>query len=651
MSFINIFNFQNILLLYLYYVLLSMNLVFAGVFIDIIKIPLKTNYFVVLDSGLYLYNFNNLDCSIIQKFNSSVYRQSNNKINLTELEDEFNSYIFCLVNEYLFIFNSRNNKTLSYKLNEINTNKNYYYNLMPHKIKNNNISFILAYYIDNIKLSFYYYNFNKDNICQPKITSFNDIHVINNMIRCHINSRISIIKCFYYEKVNNKDYLSSVEFLIKDMDIINKDVKNIEIMNTINQIKLALSYNNNYLICYTFPNSKKHSNPYCYINTYSSNSFRSMNCNIKDDIDINYDSRYRVLYFNETGDFVFISRLSLKATILKSFDNSVSLCYQDIFSRQENDNSIIYINEYKLITYNNFTNYMKCNNIPVTNDEQEIITTSLLKYDDIITTNIINPTIFSKYSEELYPLYIKEYTNKSRIEIFNTIDDVLKNKKIGINYEIEGKDFIITIKPTNSTIFEDKTKVDFNECEKLVRGKYNISNSSIISFFQMEINNNENKALYNQIKYLTFDEQKRILDLSICDNIDINYVIKNNTKVNISAINDFKEHGIDLLDIKDNFFNDLCYPYSESKKDVILEDRIKYFYQNYSLCEIGCSHNNTDFENMTIICNCKIQGIDNESLINIAPLFFAESKDISFFDSNIGVIKCYNLIFSMNNIL
>ena len=42
-------------------------------------------------------------------------------------------------------------------------------------------------------------------------------------------------------------------------------------------------------------------------------------------------------------------------------------------------------------------------------------------------------------------LYYKEYTNKTRFEIFRDIDDILKNKKIGVNYEIEGKDFSIII--------------------------------------------------------------------------------------------------------------------------------------------------------------------------------------------------------------
>ena len=52
---------------------------------------------------------------------------------------------------------------------------------------------------------------------------------------------------------------------------------------------------------------------------------------------------------------------------------------------------------------------------------------------------------------------------------------------------------------------------------------------------------------------------------------------------------------------------------------------------------------------MNIICNCNIQGNDNTNLVNITPLLYEQPKDISFFDSNIGVIKCYNLVFSLNN--
>ena len=80
-----------------------------------------------------------------------------------------------------------------------------------------------------------------------------------------------------------------------------------------------------------------------------------------------------------------------------------------------------------------------------------------------------------------------------------------------------------------------------------------------------------------------------------------------------------------------------------------LDDRIKYLYQNYSLCEEGCTYNSIDLNNMNIACNCKIQGNDNTSSFNMTTLVFEQPKDTGFFDSNIGVIKCYKLVFSLNN--
>ena len=55
------------------------------------------------------------------------------------------------------------------------------------------------------------------------------------------------------------------------------------------------------------------------------------------------------------------------------------------------------------------------------------------------------------------------------------------------------------IKPTNSTPLPNTTHVEFDECEKIIRKKYNISNSSIITFLQIEMENNNQNSLYNQI--------------------------------------------------------------------------------------------------------------------------------------------------------
>ena len=242
-------------------------------------------------------------------------------------------------------------------------------------------------------------------------------------------------------------------------------------------------------------------------------------------------------------------------------------------------------------------------------------------------------------------------TNEIIIENLNIakneldISKVINETEIGKNYKLIGKDFILKIKPTNSSAFDNSTYVNFYECEQLLRNEYNISNDTIITFFQLELDNNDEKTLINQVEYMTYDDKKKILNLSICKELDIEiiHLIKEDINLDKLSISYFKDLGIDIFNIKESFFNDLCYPFRASKNDIILEDRIKYIFQNYSLCDEGCEYNNINIENMTISCNCKVK--ENITTI-IKPLNFQKEKKISLLDSNIGVVKCYNLVFS-----
>ena len=265
-------NLINFIIIYVYYILLSIKIVLGNVFIDIKKLSLSDSYFVVLDSGLYLYNFNNfntLDCSIILSFNSTVYRSSNNKIILNEINDDYNSYILCLVNKYLFIFNENNNKTISYQINDFNPLSYKYYDLLPYKYEHNNLSFIFVYQNEAPELIFYYYNFTlKDDINKPIEISFENFQVKDNKISCQINSYLSIIKCFYHEIIGSKKYISTASFLIKDMNITFDGKSSFETDNstTINQLKSTKSDNNKFFICFS-----ENSHPVCCINNYSTN--------------------------------------------------------------------------------------------------------------------------------------------------------------------------------------------------------------------------------------------------------------------------------------------------------------------------------------------------------------------------------------------
>ena len=116
------------------------------------------------------------------------------------------------------------------------------------------------------------------------------------------------------------------------------------------------------------------------------------------------------------------------------------------------------------------------------------------------------------------------------------------------------------------------THVEFDACEQIIRKEYNISNESIITFFQMEIDNENDNALYNQIKYTIYDDELKEIDLSLCKDIDtqIHFAIKEGTNLNLKSASNFKNLGVDVLDINDDFFNNLCHAFANGDKDMIL---------------------------------------------------------------------------------
>ena len=108
----------------------------------------------------------------------------------------------------------------------------------------------------------------------------------------------------------------------------------------------------------------------------------------------------------------------------------------------------------------------------------------------------------------------------------------------------------------------------------------------------------------------------------------------------------YSDLNIDIFNIEDSFFNDICYPFSDSKSDTILKDRVLDIYQNYSLCEIGCSYDKIDIESMIVTCSCEVK---TEVDVEESEPAFGKIIEDSFKDSNFGVILCYNLVFNFKN--
>ena len=259
------------------------------------------------------------------------------------------------------------------------------------------------------------------------------------------------------------------------------------------------------------------------------------------------------------------------------------------------------------------------------------------------TTNPTSSTIPNNSIDNI--VIIQEKSNKTKQEILNNLDNAIDDYDIGKVYEIFGDDYDIKISPINTNKFQNiSTYINFSNCENILRQRFN---SSILTVYLIEINNLYEESLNNKVEYAIFNENKERIDLSICEKetIEINYQL-NTSKVNMTKVVYFADIGIDIFNIKDKFFNELCYSYSEGDSDMVLNDRVKDIYQNYSVCEDDCTYEKIDLNQNIATCKCIIKTkIDT---IVKPPKLDQIIRD-SFKDSNLAVIKCYNLVFSFKN--
>ena len=191
------------------------------------------------------------------------------------------------------------------------------------------------------------------------------------------------------------------------------------------------------------------------------------------------------------------------------------------------------------------------------------------------------------------------------------------------------------------------TYIDFSNCEKILRDKNGLDESSILTVYQIEMDNPNEQSLINDVQYAVFDENKKKLDLSVCSNeqIDIYYQI-DPSKINATKINYYSQLGIDVFDLDGGFFNDICYSYSDGDSDMVLDDRVSDIYENYSICEDNCEYNMLNLTDNLVSCKCSVK---TELVPEVKPPKLDTILRDTFTDSNLAVIKCYKLVFSFDN--
>ena len=238
------------------------------------------------------------------------------------------------------------------------------------------------------------------------------------------------------------------------------------------------------------------------------------------------------------------------------------------------------------------------------------------------------------------------------------INAIVKSYKDEFNYttkhvsKIKSNNYNIIIYRDHSCINElsiQIPRINFGHCYEKAKSSINYDNDLIIVYAERndEINPTSSYSFYDP------KTGKKINAESLCqkDSIIIEEKLSrffNNSQIISGKMKELIEQGINIFNLSEEFFNDICYHFeSPIKRDITLKDRVLTFYPNMTFCDLGCSFKEINMTTMTCICICKFNDLINNDLIrkyDIVADFVNDTIDV-IYNSNIEVFLCIKYIF------
>ena len=152
-------------------------------------------------------------------------------------------------------------------------------------------------------------------------------------------------------------------------------------------------------------------------------------------------------------------------------------------------------------------------------------------------------------------------------------------------------------------------------CEKKLRQANNLNENNILTIVQVEIYSNNDKTLTNHVKLAIYDENKKKLNLSVCDNEEVRINYKTKKIDNIAEkINNYLNTDINLLNIESPNYNICSIQFIKNEDDLYLKNEILSLFA----CDINCEYESFNMINQTISCICSSL-LDIESKIEEPP--------------------------------
>ena len=243
-------------------------------------------------------------------------------------------------------------------------------------------------------------------------------------------------------------------------------------------------------------------------------------------------------------------------------------------------------------------------------------------------------------------IVINNEENDAKIQIYKLDKDEKKNKE--------------------ALLRSNLAYIDISECiEKIRKNNKMVDEDEQVVVIKLDLKSTNKKLIVNPVEYeFRHSKTGALLDASVCGRNEVvvsyplSYLFKNKRKLRLlddEAMMEIgekfergkllyeKDNSIDSFNYNSSIYSDICYPIEVDGKDLTLENRISYFYPNYSFCESTCMYDYTDFVNERIFCNCSIKlklDVDRPQGVKLSEYNKDETDSNQMGPTNIPVMTC-----------
>ena len=199
------------------------------------------------------------------------------------------------------------------------------------------------------------------------------------------------------------------------------------------------------------------------------------------------------------------------------------------------------------------------------------------------------------------------------------------------------------------------TKIEYDSCIKQLKIDNNIDEDRELIIAVIDIVN-EDKPI-TSFGFFHPDTGEKLDAAKSCSDKDVIMYEKILSVLNEPlSLKLLTEQKINIFDLNDDFYNDICFHFeSPNGKDATLQDRIKTFYPNITLCDINCGKMNINFTTLEAECHCTFQDLLSKNIFqndifgnNVLIKEALEEVMEVLNNLNVEVLTCYKDVFDFN---